>query len=610
MIILGINWEQNSSASLMIDGKIVGCSSEERFSGVKNDERYPLNAINWLLKKFKIKKTSIDEICFISTVWAPGYALTRHYTTFSIDDYVSEQKKVWFPRIYQHKPTSLMKVFSHKIDNKQFPGKYFWNPIIKKYKNMKDHVSNKNLIKDGQIIRTNVAKKHFGTKKKIKISFIDHSLGHAAYAYFGSNEKSKSKLVFTIDAFGDYINYSANLFSKKGKNYKIKTICKDSNFIVGRLYRYITLILGLKPNEHEYKVMGLAPYCKPKYYSEVLSILRKFQTVKGLKFVDLERPKDLYFAVKKLIDSKRFDAIAGGLQAYSEELIVKWIDNCIKKTGVKDICLAGGVALNVKANYLASKLSNVKNIYVPPSPDDSSQSMGACYAAYLNYYNKNCYLKKPTHFFSAYMGYDIKDDKIDNKINSLKSKKYIIKKRNVNKIAAKLIYSGKIVGRVVGKSEFGARSLGNRSILADPSRIEIKKIINEKIKNRDFWMPFAATVLKSHALKYFKLNSEAESYSYMTNCVESTKLGQKKLIAALHPYDMTCRPQILLKNINSEYENLIHEFGKKSGIYGLLNTSFNIHGKPLVNNFDDAIQVFKKTDLDALIINNYILIKK
>ena len=610
MIILGINWEQNSSASLMIDGKIVGCSSEERFSGVKNDERYPLKAINWLLKKYKIKKSSIDEICFISTVWAPGYILTRHYTTFSIDDYVSEQKKVWFPRIYQNKPTSQMKIFNHKIDNKQFPGPSFWNPIIKKYKKIKDHVSNKNLVNEGQIIRTKVVRKHLGIKKNIKISFVDHSSGHAAYAYFGSSEKFKKKLVITIDAFGDYLNYTANVYYQNKKKYKIKTICRGSNFIVGRLYRYITLILGLKPNEHEYKVMGLAPYSKPKYYAEVLEIFRKFQIVKGLKFVDLKRPKDLYFAVKKLIDTKRFDAIAGGLQAYSEELITKWIYNCVKKTGVKNICLAGGVALNVKANYLVSKLPNVKNIYIPASPDDSSQSMGACYAAYLKHYNKNFGLKKPKHFSNVYMGYDVKDDNISKKVNLLKSGKYLVKKGNINKIAANLIYSGKVIGRVVGSAEFGARALGNRSILADPSKAEIKKIINEKIKSRDFWMPFAASVLASHASKYFELNSEINSYSYMTNCVESTKLGKKNLVAALHPYDMTCRPQILSKGTNPGYESLIYEFGKKSGIFGLLNTSFNIHGKPLINNFNDAIKVFRETDLDAIIINNYILIKK
>ena len=344
MIILGINWEQNSSASLMIDGKRVGCSSEERFSGIKNDERYPYQAINWLLKKFKIKKSLIDEVAFISTVWAPGYILTRHYTNFSINDYVEEQKKIWYPRIYQKKSVSMMKVFDHKIDSKQFPGTNFWKPIIKKYKMQSDHVSNRNLTKDGQIIRSNVVRKHLGKNLPFKVSFIDHSLGHAAYAYFGSKETSKKRLILTIDAFGDYLNYTARVFKKTNQKYKILNICKGSNFIIGRLYRYITLILGLKPNEHEYKVMGLAPYCKPEYYKDTLNIFRKFQKVKGLKFIDLKRPKDLYFGVKNLIDTKRFDAIAGGLQAYTEELVSNWVLNCIKKTGVKNICLAGGVA--------------------------------------------------------------------------------------------------------------------------------------------------------------------------------------------------------------------------------------------------------------------------
>ena len=610
MIILGINWEQNSSASLMIDGKIVGCSSEERFSGIKNDERYPYQAINWLLKKFEIKKSLIDEVAFISTVWAPGYILTRHYTNFSINDYVEEQKKIWYPRIYQKKSVSMMKVFDHKIDSEQFPGTNFWKPIIKKYKMQSDHVSNRNLIKDGQIIRSNVVRKHLGKNLPFKVSFIDHSLGHAAYAYFGSKETSKKRLILTIDAFGDYLNYTARVFKKTNKKYKILNICKGSNFIIGKLYRYITLILGLKPNEHEYKVMGLAPYCKPEYYKDTLNIFRKFQKVKGLKFIDLKRPKYLYFGVKNLIDTKRFDAIAGGLQAYTEELVSNWVLNCIKKTGVKNICLAGGVALNVKSNYLISKLLNVKSIHIPPSPDDSSQSMGACFAAYLSYYNKNSALPKPKHLTDSYLGYDIKDDEIIKKINLLKSKRYILKKGNINKIAANLLFSGKIIGRVVGRAEFGARSLGNRSILADPSNPEIKKIINEKVKNRDFWMPFAASVLEKYAAKYFRLNSEPDSYSFMTNCVECTDLGKKSLEAAIHPYDMTCRPQILNKGINLSYENLIKEFGKKSGIYGLLNTSFNFHGKPLVNNFRDAMDVFTKTDLDALIINNYILIKK
>ena len=607
MIIIGINWEQNSSASLMINGNIVGCSSEERFSGIKNDERYPYRSINWLLKKNKIKKSEVDEISFISTMWSPSRILTRYYTSFSIDDYIIEQKLIWYPRIYKNKKISHLKIFKSKIDNKQFPGQNFWNPIIQKYQKMFDHVSNNNLIKNGQKIRSDVIKKHFGKTHNLKISFIDHSLGHASYAYYGSKENSKNKLVITMDAFGDNVNYSAHVFKK---NKKIKKICEGSNFIIGRLYRYVTLLLGLKPNEHEYKVMGLAPYSKQEYYKETLNIFRKFQKVEGVYFVDKNKPKDLYFAIKELIDNKRFDAIAGALQAYTEELICKWISNCVQKSGVEDVCMAGGVSLNVKSNYLISKLKNVRSVHVPPSPDDSSQSMGAVYASYSNHLFKNKKLKKIKHFSSPYIGYDISDDNINKKIININLNKYFITKHNINKVAAKLISSGKVIGRVSGRAEFGARSLGNRSILADPSNPEIKKIINEKIKNRDFWMPFAASVPEKYAKNYFNLNSEILSYSYMTNCVGCTKEGEIKLKAAVHPYDMTCRPQIIPKGFNSDYEDLINEFGKLTGIYALLNTSFNFHGKPLVNNFKDALDVFKKTDLDALIIDKYLFSKK
>ena len=366
----------------------------------------------------------------------------------------------------------------------------------------------------------------------------------------------------------------------------------------------------MKPNEHEYKVMGLAPYCKPEYFKDILSIFKKFQKVKGLKFEDSNRPKDLYFSIKKLIDTKRFDAIAGALQKYTEELVAEWVFNCIKKTKIKNVCLAGGVAMNVKANLILSKLNNIDNIYVPASPDDASQAMGACYASYVEYFNKNNEtVIKPTHLKNAYLGYDVNLEKVENKLKNLKNKNFIVKNKNINTIAAKLINSGKIVGRVCGKAEFGARALGNRSILANPKYPEVKKIINEKVKNRDVWMPFAASVLEKYAKKYFFIKS-SDSYKYMTNCVETTKLGKKLLNSALHPYDGTCRPQILKKGNNPDYEDLIDKFGKKSGVYALLNTSFNIHGQPISNTIDDALKVFFKTDLDALILPGHIIIKR
>ena len=172
-----------------------------------------------------------------------------------------------------------------------------------------------------------------------------------------------------------------------------------------------------------------------------------------------------------------------------------------------------------------------------------------------------------------------------------------------------MLYENKIIGRYVGKSEFGARALGNRSILASPKNPEIKNKINEKIKSRDFWMPFAASVLNHLRKKYFILDNKIQNYKFMTNCVQTTNLGQKKLSAAIHPYDKTCRPQILNKNDNILYENLIEEFGKLSGTYALLNTSFNLHGFPIIKDLNQALNILIKSNLDGLLLENCLILK-
>lgn len=606
-VILGINWEQNSSAALMINGKIVGCTSEERFSRVKNDERYPLQSINYLIKNFSIKSQDINTVCFISEQWAPGYILTRRYTTMSIEDYIHEQKKVWYPRIYKKEKVSQIKVFKNKLDLDQYPGQNFWKKIIKFYQKNEDHPSNKKneIIEYGKEIRRLIIKKHLNIPSD-RVRFIDHSSGHIYYSFF-SSQKIKSSLVVSMDAFGDNINYRASILKKVKNKIFIKDIVKGSNFIIGRLYRFITLIMGFKPNEHEYKIMGLAPYAKEKYYQKIKKIFFSLQDVKKLNFVNKSKYKDLYFQIKNLLDGQRFDAIAGGLQSYTEDLTIKWFRNLLLKYKNYNICLGGGVALNVKNNLQISKINKIKNIFVPPSPDDSSQSMGACYYNYINeFFNKDM----PLPLTNAYLGYEISNEKVTDILKFVDKSKYQIIKKNINYHAVKLLIKKKIIARCSGKAEFGARALGNRSILAHPSHPEVKQNINEKIKNRDFWMPFAASVLDKYAKKYFVLKGNSENYYYMTNCVDTKKQFINKLSAAIHPYDYTCRPQVVKQTTNNEYYDLIKKFGDKSGVYALLNTSFNIHGHPLVNSEKDAIKVFAESNLDALILGNFLIIKK
>lgn len=607
-ILLGINWEQNSTAALMINGQIVGCSSEERFSRIKNDERYPKNAIDWLIKTFDIKNEQIDNVCFISNNWTPSYSLVRHYTNFSIDDYIEEQKKIWYPKLYKNKKNiSILKIFKHKLDLKQFPGKSFWKSKIKKFFGKNDHTSNLKNIDLGKRIREETVKIHLGIEAN-KVRFIDHSSGHIFYSYFAS-KKNSSTLAISLDAFGDFVNYKAVTIRKFGQKIYLRTIVNGSNFIIGRLYRYVTLILGLKPNEHEYKVMGMAPYSKKIYFREILSSFFKLQDIKNLKFKNISKFRDLYFHTKKVLDGKRFDTISGGLQAYTEQLTNKWIKNLLKETKIYDLCLAGGVAMNVKNNLCISEISKIKNVFVPPSPDDSSQAMGACYVQYYqDNFQKNSVLPKPIS--SAYLGYNIENHNVEKILKKINKKQFKVIKKNINMVAAKLIQKKKVVARCVGRAEFGARSLGNRSILSHPGDPDIKKIINDKIKNRDFWMPFAATILDKYAKKYFDLRGNIENYFYMTNCVNTKKKYINKLSAAIHPYDYTCRPQILTMETNGEYYDLINKFGNITKTYALLNTSFNLHGFPLVNNESDAIKVFKKTKLDALILGKYLIIKK
>jgi carbamoyltransferase len=602
-IIIGINWEQNSSAALMIDGEIISASSEERFSNKKNDESYPKRAIDFLLKSNKIKKEQITNICFISEFWSPTYSLIRHYTNFSIKDYIKEQEEYWFKRIYKNKKLSLIKIFKKKLDTEQFPGKKFWNNKIKKIL-INDHSSNRSLKNLGQEIRYETVKTHLNISRD-KVTFVDHSFGHIAYAYCSGPLNNKNSYVVSIDAFGDFVNYAAFFFKKTKKKIQYKKIVSGSNSVIARMYRYITLILGMKPNEHEYKVMGLAPYCKPKYSQQLLDHFKTFQIVKKNTFKDLIPPKDYYFYFKKLFIGHRFDAIAGALQKYTEYLLIGWVKNLVNPKVTKNLCMAGGVAMNVKANLEISKLKNVSQVYIPPSPDDSSQSMGACYAYCL----MNEIETKPLE--NAYLGYQIDDIKVKKILKKLSSSKYKISNTNIFRKTAQLLLENKIIGICRGNAEFGARSLGNRSIICNPSKLENVKKINETVKNRDFWMPFAATIIDKYAAKYFKIkHSNLNNYKYMTNCVETFAHSREKLTAAIHPYDKTCRPQIITQKNNPFYYKIIREFGKRSGIYSLLNTSLNTHGNPIINNELQAITMLKKTNLDAIIIGNYIVEKK
>ncbi len=604
MKILGLMWEENSSAALMVNGRIVACASEERFSRAKNDERYPKNAIEYVLREGGVKPEELDVVAFSNKIWTPYYTLTRRYSTGTIADALREQNEYWYPRLYQGKKPRYLDIFKKKIDTQQYPGT--WEDVLRFLeKNDGSHRDSKKIVSFFQEWRRTIVARHLGIDPK-KIIFTDHHRGHAHYAYFASPIRQDA-LVLTLDAWGDNRNATVQI----AHHGFLREVYSSDVSLIAQLYRYITLLLGMKPNEHEYKVMGLAPYAKERYYQKVLRVFEETQCVKGIGFAFKKVPPDRYFYFKEKLDGERFDAIAGALQKYTEDILTKWAQNCVRKTGLTTVCFGGGVAMNVKASMEINKLREVRKLFIPPSPGDESLAIGAtqvCMADYCRERRVSSALIQPLQ--DAYLGPLMTEQDIRRTVAMARKNGYTVMKKVSSRDIAFLLAEGKVIGRAAGRSEFGARALGNRSLLADPRHYDIVKIINEKIKNRDFWMPFASTILEKRASDYLVGYKKQCGAPSMTLAFETTPLAHREMPAALHPADLTCRPQVLRQGENPAYEGIITAFEKMTGVGALLNTSFNLHGEPMVQTAADAYRVFRLSGIDGLLLNDTLLLKQ
>ncbi len=596
MKILGLSLGQLTTACLMIDGKIVASVSEERFTKNKNDMAYPKNAIEYCLEEGKVQGKDLDIIAIASLHIPADYQVIKKFSDFSIQDYIKAQREVWYPKIYENKKVNRIEVFKDKVNFEQYPGG--WEQI--------DFTNDETMWKTYKPFIHNTIAKHIGADKN-KIIHIDHHTAHAFYAYFGSPFRNKDCLIFTADAYGDGLSATISTV----KNEKIERIMSSKDFNIGQLYRYITLLLAMKPNEHEYKVMGLAPYAKPYLIEKPYQAFKETLYVDGLKFKFKIRPKDHYFYFKEKLEGCRFDGIAGGLQKYVEEILTQWVKNTVKKTGIQKAVFSGGIGMNIKAMKEIINLPEIKDLFVCPSACDESLAIGVCYKVMYDNCEKNNLNKSIIGSLdTAYLGPEFGDDDIEKMIKGKKlEEKYEIIKNIDNKETAKMIASGKVIGRCVGRMEFGARALGNRSILANPQFPNIVQKINEKIKNRDFWMPFTPTILYERRHDYL-INPKNVSAPFMTVAFETTTKARSDLPGALHPADFTVRPQILTKEANSEYYDLIKEFEKITGVGAVLNTSFNLHGYPIILSPEDALHVFKNSDIDSILLNKTLIIKK
>lgn len=587
MNILGINEGHMCSAALIKDDALVTAACEERFSRNKNQQGFPENAANFCLEKGEVKFEEIDYVATATMDLPVMFEATKRYQKFTIYDYVRENEVYWKPKLLNKEDVNYFDFFS--IEDNEFYDFSF-------LENEKDPQKWFELFRRERI--KNIQNK-FGVAKE-KIIFVDHHTGHASYAYFMSPYR-ENVLILTADAWGDGCNSSISIGN--GNNIVMKF--KSPNNNLARLYRNMTLYLGMKPNEHEYKVMGLAPYATEYQIKKPYEIFKKTLKNEGIDFVYEEKPTDNYYWFKERLEGCRFDGIAGALQKYVEEIMSNWVIEVSRRFKSNTIVMSGGMALNIKVNKVISELPEVEKFFVAGGGGDESESIGA--ALYVAMKFSGTSFSAPMH---DYHGPNIDIENFEKEIERFViNNHFSIKENKDNHEAAELLKNDQIVARCTGRSEFGPRALGNRSILANPSNPENIRKINNKIKYRDFWMPFTPSILSERVDDYV-LNPKALYAPFMTIAFESTDLAKKELIAALHPSDFTLRPQFVTSNTNQDYYDLIKNFEKLTGIGGLLNTSLNLHGEPIVGSIKDALHTLTESDLDAMIIENKLLVRK
>jgi carbamoyltransferase len=373
-------------------------------------------------------------------------------------------------------------------------------------------------------------------------------------------------------------------------------------------YTKITQYLGMKPMSHEYKIMGMAPYADERYRAELLNVFRTFYRISendSLTFINTSGRWKWQFLdlFKALLFEIRFDNISGAVQDLFEEVILAWVRNAIEKTGVHDLALSGGGFMNVKLNGKILELPEVKSLFIFPSCGDESNPVGAAILSALDkgYSYKEIESLKINYWGPQFTNADIKRT-LDDRLPQLGFR--VSYQEEIDKFVADKLAAGQIVGRLTGRMEWGARALGNRSIVADPRSTKVIQRINKAIKMRDFWMPFAPAILKEYRKKYLSMRDDFHC-PFMTMASKTTSLAFQDIAAGLHPFDLTARPQIVDPENHPSFYQLISEYEKITGVGGLLNTSFNLHGEPVVCNPEDAIHTLLESDLDGIQLENY-----
>jgi carbamoyltransferase len=590
--ILGVSaFYHDSAAAIIVNGEIIAAAQEERFTRKKHDASYPKNAINYVLKEANFKLNEVDHVIFYEKPFLKFERLLETYIGFSPSGFksFSMSMPLWLRE----------KLFQKKI----------------LFDALKEQDNNFNDIK--------------------KINFSEHHLSHAASAFFSS--PYDEAVILTIDGVGEWATTTISL----GRNNKIN-ILKEIHFphSLGLLYSAFTYFLGFKVNSGEYKVMGLAPYGEPKFKDIILDKLIDvkedgsfrlnmdyFNYATGLAMTNNKFAK-LFNVEKREPENKLLQIhmdIAASIQAVTEEIVLKITRFLFKEFKIPNLCMAGGVALNCVANGKILKEDLFKNIWIQPASGDAGGALGAAQAFYYQELNNKRKILKTDSMNGAYLGPGFTDDQVENELKGCSANYKKLTLDQIIKDTAKALSEEKAVGWFQGRMEFGPRSLGNRSIIADPRSEKMQKNLNLKIKYRESFRPFAPAVLFEKVSEWFEINSESPYMLLVADVKKSKQLqitndqmnlfGIDKLnikrssIPSVTHVDYSARIQTVHKETNSIFHKLIEEFERVTKYPILVNTSFNVRGEPIVCTATDAFNCFMGTDLDILVCNNFILYK-
>ena len=594
MYILGISaYYHDSAACLLLDGKIMAAAQEERFTRIKHDDSFPYNAIQYCVREAGIDPSLIEHVVFYEKPFLKFERLLETYFAFAPKGFRSfaSSMPLWI------KEKLFQKHYLVKSLEKAFEGNINWSQ---------------------------------------KLMFSEHHLSHAASAFYPSPFQRAA--VLTLDGVGEWTTTS--LAVGNGKNLKV---LKEIHFphSLGLLYSSFTYYTGFRVNSGEYKVMGLAPYGEPKYVDLIKDNL-----------IDLKEDGSFYldmsyfdYCVGLTMTNDKFHKLFGGLprqpeselsqremdlaasiQKVTEEIVVKLAKGIAKETGEKNLCLAGGVALNCVVNGILSREKIFENIWVQPAAGDAGGSLGAALVVWHIANNKDRYHSSDLDEMSgSYLGPSFSNQEIE---NFLKDSGAIFHEFNDDELIEKVsvaLTQEKAIGWMQGRMEFGPRALGSRSIIADPRSEFMQKQLNLKVKYRESFRPFAPSILIEHVSEWFELDGNSPYMLFVADVKEDKRLimspDQKELfgidrlnvprssVPAVTHVDYSSRIQTVHSETNPKYHALISRFNELTGCPLVVNTSFNVRGEPIVCSPEDAFRCFMGTELDVLALGNYLLFK-